>query len=131
MGILDDLKGTYNVSWEEVPVSDKSSTRYSSSYTACVHEISLNETDLCIGAFWTTSERLLLAPFTSMLYVDSFYMVTEASSSSFAEKLLTPFAPFTKDAWQYISFVVLYMALAIGLIQRRLGIDSNSGGGFG
>ena len=24
----------------------------SSSFTACVHEVALNETDLCIGNFW-------------------------------------------------------------------------------
>lgn len=33
-------------------VSNASKSRYSSSYSACVHEVALNRTDICVGNFW-------------------------------------------------------------------------------
>ena len=117
-----------NITVIVTPVSTKSSTRYSSSYTQCVHEVALNETDLCIGAFWTTSERLLLTTFTTAMYqgmclirpyiwnwlfktiflflLDTFFMVTFSSGkSSFADLLVTPFKPFTRQAWVALTIV--------------------------
>jgi hypothetical protein len=40
-------------------VSEASKSRFSSSYTACVHEVALGETDICIGNFWMTPQRLV------------------------------------------------------------------------
>jgi hypothetical protein len=44
--------------WEIVPLSDVSRSRYSSSFTACVHQVALNETDLCIANFWCAENRI-------------------------------------------------------------------------
>ena len=45
-------------------ISNTSLSQYSSSYSACVHDVAMNETDMCIGPFWLTSERQLMSPFT-------------------------------------------------------------------
>mmetsp|Transcript_24971 Transcript_24971/g.37357 ORF Transcript_24971/g.37357 Transcript_24971/m.37357 type:complete len:603 (+) Transcript_24971:222-2030(+) len=112
------LAKLHNFTWEVKPISNNSLGRYSSSYTACVHEVALNETDMCIGAFWTTSERLLLTPFTTVIYSDSFYLVSfKDSQRDFLDTFLTPLAPFTNDAWMWLSLVVLYMAGAVNLVQ--------------
>ena len=69
--------------WEVVPLRQESRSRYSSSFTACVHQVTetnvqslrapppllqrthryqvaLNESDLCIANFWLTTERMLI-----------------------------------------------------------------------
>ena len=55
---MHDIWSHYNIQLEVVPVST-SSMQYSpgSSFTACVHEVALNNTDLCIGNFWETVVR--------------------------------------------------------------------------
>ena len=128
---VDGLADLHNFTWEVRPISDNSLKRYSSSYTACVHEVALNETDMCIGAFWTTSERLLLTPFTTVIYSDSFYMVSfKDSKTDFLDTFLTPLAPFENDAWMWLCFVVLYMAGAVNLVQtfdERMEEDDSTG----
>ena len=86
MRIFEQLNITYTVH----PVSDKSTSRYSSSYTQCVHEVALNETDLCIGAFWTTSERLLLTSFTTAMYqgIDVYVVLLYVISHFFNDSLI-------------------------------------------
>lgn len=49
---MKDLKEETGFDWTIHEVTDTSRSRYSSSFTACVHEVALGETDLCIGNFW-------------------------------------------------------------------------------
>eukprot|EP01046_Picozoa_sp_COSAG06_P113749 COSAG06_NODE_60510_length_270_cov_1.409357_1_plen_46_part_01 len=46
---MRELAEDVGFTWEVHPVSNWSSTRYSSSFTACVHEVALGATDMCIG----------------------------------------------------------------------------------
>ena len=34
-----------------------------SSFTACVHDVGIGKTDICVGNFWVTAERLALTDF--------------------------------------------------------------------
>ena len=117
--LMYEIFEEYNITAVLKEVSEKSKARYTSSYTQCVHEVALNETDICIGAFWTTSERLLLTPFTTATYQDTFYMLTfeETTETGFWVNMATPFAPFTTEAWYRLAFVVLYMSTSIHLVQ--------------
>ena len=38
------------------------------SYTACVNDVLLNETDLCIGPFIGSAQRLSMATFTTSFF---------------------------------------------------------------
>ena len=77
-----------------------------SSWTACVHEVALGETDICIGNFWVTIQRLQLATFTSSLYNDEWKLVVREEESSglwleakeLYEHMKTPAKPFTRSA---------------------------------
>lgn len=46
-----------------------------------VHEVALGETDLCIGNFWMTSQRLLLSSFGPNIYNDEFRLIVLAEDS--------------------------------------------------
>ena len=50
--------------------------RGGSTYTRCVHEIRLDNVDVCVGAFWETPERRRLAPFTSQMFADHMRLVS-------------------------------------------------------
>ena len=68
--------------WVEKPITAASRARFnSSSFTACVHDVALNETDMCIGNFWMTSQRLHMAAFSTAIYDDSFSLVARARGS--------------------------------------------------
>ena len=59
-----------------VPVS-KESKLFSptSSYTACVHEVALDNTDVCIGGFTATPSRRTIVSFTSPVDVTTVIMI--------------------------------------------------------
>jgi hypothetical protein len=76
-----------------------------SSYTACVHEVALNETDFCIGNFWITNERLLMSTFSGTLYEDVIKLIvlTDDTTAGMTwwdwtwKRLRVPAKPFTPD----------------------------------
>ena len=53
--LMQEVAVAGQFTWEPHAVSNDSLSRYSSSYTACVHEVALNRTDICIGNFWCVS----------------------------------------------------------------------------
>jgi hypothetical protein len=151
---MKDIKAVTGFSWTIHEVTDTSRTRYSSSFTACVHEVALGETDLCvsltparshsnashlacvpsscaftprlgarvftrscIGNFWMTNERLLLTPFTGLLYTDEFKLILPvAPEVPLSVVMQMPLRPFTNLAWLYIVAVLMYMTIALNLI---------------
>jgi hypothetical protein len=82
-----------------VRVSPSSEARYpQSSFTACIHELALGWTDACIGNFWPTPDRRLLATFTSAIYQDTFHLVVRKEVKDDdvgADMLSKPFALFS------------------------------------
>lgn len=76
--ILDDYGLTYDVieisnkSKEVLPIAD--------SYDRCIYDVALNETDVCIGPFIITADRLTYASFSipyasgkSWYFIDTYY----------------------------------------------------------
>ena len=57
---MKSIANEVGFTWEVVPVTTASKDRFTSSFTACVHSVALNETDLCLGNFWLTGERMLI-----------------------------------------------------------------------
>lgn len=81
--------------------------------------ILIGELDICFGAFWMTTERLLMSSFTNSIYDDSFFLIVfQGEDDSFLDLLATPFKPFTVGAWFSILAAFLYMAGVVALIQE-------------
>jgi len=49
---MERISLKYNITWIEKAITEKSYSKHSSSYTSCVHDISLGELDMCVGAFF-------------------------------------------------------------------------------
>lgn len=120
-----------NVSWVERPISAASLSAYpSSSYTACVHDVALGAVDMCVGNFWTTSQRKLLAPFSSAVYSDNFYLVTfyqrgGGSGAGFLGMRLIsePFLPFDSEVWCFTVLVLLYVAVGTHICEAEVKLN--------
>ena len=73
---VTDLFDRHGVPWEEVQITPESRV-YSpdSSFTACVHDVALNVTDVCVGSFWAFEFRRRLADFTSSVEMADLYVI--------------------------------------------------------
>ncbi len=117
---MQNVANDAGFTWVEKPISPSSRARFNSSFTACVHDVALNETDLCIGNFWMTAQRLHLATFTTPIYDDSFSLVAKSRTHrdpTWGYYFSKPLKPFTYSAWAGIMFCVLYMSAAMILIE--------------
>jgi hypothetical protein len=117
--LMQDIAADVGFTWETHVVSDASRSRFSSAFTACVHEVALGETDMCIGSFWMTSQRLLMASFTRALADNEFKLVVpaEAKDADVLAVLMGPFLPFTASAWMMSAGLVVFMAFALRMIE--------------
>ena len=117
----------YNISWEftngDGSVSAESAAfPVSSSFTRCVHEVSLNNTDICLGNFWPTAERRMLAAFTSTQYNDEFIAIVRTqgavvSRTTFGSWLYKPFQPFSNELWAVLVVTALFAGLVMWVIE--------------
>ena len=105
------------------------------SYAACLVDIELGMTDICIGPFWNSiveeeeeeeSEDKDEADSSSegdadggdsaekighSLYVDGFYLVVPKYKETTLDMLRTPINPFAWDAWLFITISCLFMGI--------------------
>jgi hypothetical protein len=114
----------YGVRTTTISLTNVSRAKFpQSSFTACVHDIALNNTDVCIGNFWPTPARLMLGvPFTGEVYPDLFYLVTQRGaheSPSILEMLARPFAPFDDQVWLLIIGTSLLVGLALFIVEAE------------
>ena len=112
VGSFVDLVNTvlkdYGIEPSITPMSEESLGKFDESWSACVHDVALNRTDLCVGNFWATSERRLMSHFTAEIYQTSFYLVTFVEeSSSWASTMAAPFRPFQALVWVYILLLLV------------------------
>lgn len=116
-----DALRSIGAEWEVVTVSNSSSDAFPlSSFTACVHEVALNRTDMCIGNFWSTPTRRVMASFSAEIYQDLFFLVSfDGGRQSLTQQLARPFEPFTPGAWACIVAVTLVTSLAIFAVEAR------------
>ena len=124
---MNDVAAVGNFTWTHKPISNASRSRFTSSYTACVHDVALNETDICVGPFWLTPERLLMTPFTVPLFSETFTLVLPDADdgANFMAQLTNarnwdvPFRPFTIHAWLLICSVTILSSIAFYTVQME------------
>ncbi len=126
---MNEVAVSGGFTWTLRSISNASRLLYSSSYTQCVHDVALNETDLCIGPFWLTPERLLMSRFSVSIYSNTFLLVVQQPNTRIAsvkdfilrlqEHWKVPFRPFTKHAWWTIGCVTFFMSVVMVSITRR------------
>ena len=88
--------------------------------------MALNETDMCVGPFWLTSERQLMSAFTGGIYHDVFSLITRSTrgTGTFWDRIWKqakwrkPFEPFTPAAWCSICVCTVMMSLVMVCISR-------------
>ena len=115
---VDRILQKYMVEREEVPISEESRAfSPTSSFTACVHDIALNNTDLCIGSFWTLETRQRLASFTASFDSMQLYVIaprlSQMASLNLGELLYRPVLPFTPMMWLGLLFALSYAGYAL------------------
>jgi len=111
----------------EITEKSPSSTRFSpgSSFTACIHDIALNNTDVCVGNFWMTEQRQMISGFrfTASTYQDNFFLVTRRTEEA-GNVLLSldwlaglPVQPFTLGLWMLVLTALTFMGFCKWLIE--------------
>jgi len=113
----DRLLRKYSMPWVEVAISPVSRA-YSptSSFTACVHDVALNNTDLCIGSFWAFEFRRRLSDFTATIDSTRFFVIApklRQAPVSLLDILAQPFAPFDLQLWFALLATLLYAGYAL------------------
>ena len=86
-----------------------------SSYTACIHAISMGLLDMCVGAHWVTAERTAMVPFAPSIHPDilAIFLMDNAQSESFADLAARIFKPFTLGLWLTIIGVAIFLGLLV------------------
>jgi hypothetical protein len=117
----------YSVNWVVKPISNSSKAfSPNSSYTACVHDVAIGETDMCIGEFWTNNERISImeqeGAFSTTVTQDDFYLVAtrEERTETLRQAVGNFFALCQSPVWVCTVLIVLYVSLAMYAIFRRL-----------
>ena len=126
VGLLANL----SIPWVEVPISPESRD-YSplSSFTACTHDIALDNTDLCVGSFWPFPYRRELSDFTAQIEMAEFHVVAprqsiSSSSISLDVLLFRPFLPFTGRMWVALICTLLYAGYALYTLNANGYVDA-------
>jgi len=79
-------------------VSSESLALYNNSrFSACVHDIHLNKTDLCVGPFTETFSRRNLTTFVSPLDTNNYQLLVKTKKVNISFFKL--FEPFTFKVW--------------------------------
>eukprot|EP00286_Rhodomonas_abbreviata_P023536 CAMPEP_0181311544 /NCGR_PEP_ID=MMETSP1101-20121128/13196_1 /TAXON_ID=46948 /ORGANISM="Rhodomonas abbreviata, Strain Caron Lab Isolate" /LENGTH=668 /DNA_ID=CAMNT_0023418287 /DNA_START=84 /DNA_END=2090 /DNA_ORIENTATION=- len=94
-----------------------------SSYTRCVWEVRLGMADICVGDFWETNERRMVAPFTSSFDLDTMRLVTmPGGSSGFDPKnLLGIFKPLQPTVWAVTVAMFFFTAFLMWFVEQGTG----------
>ena len=101
-----------------------SDSLYSSGWTASVHDVQSGISETGLGSYWITSERLQMAPFTTPVATDNFYLWVKkptSSGGSFSENAAKVMSPFTREVWILFVTCVLGVALLTMLFANRHG----------
>ena len=96
VALFKDIAQEAGFSWTFQNNSDASTAwaaenKKGSSYWACVHDIAINNTDICVGSFFVIPARRALAPFTvAMQTIPYKLLVKKVASESFWDILTKP-----------------------------------------
>jgi hypothetical protein len=78
---MKQISNEYMMTWHVQPLTNASRAAFPlSSFTACLNDLAVGHTDLCIGDFWATAQRRALmgnqARFLHTISNDQFHLVT-------------------------------------------------------
>jgi hypothetical protein len=118
LGVLERA----GVAWRVVPLSAAARAAWSNEWNACVYEVALNGTDLCLSDFWVTKDREVLTQFSSSVAVDDFYLATFSASESlaFIDMVMRIFEPFSPEVWLALFCTIATVSLVIMVIELGL-----------
>ena len=112
-----------NMTLEIVPLSNRSTDKFASSWTACVHAVAIGDIDVCGATAWITLERRSLAPFSEVFETDEIYLISRKSDRkvrlSAAEVLSRPFLPFTPAMWGLIFACCAFTSVAFWIVETN------------
>mmetsp|Transcript_10600 Transcript_10600/g.30180 ORF Transcript_10600/g.30180 Transcript_10600/m.30180 type:complete len:623 (-) Transcript_10600:101-1969(-) len=116
-----DIAAEWNITVVEVPIPEVSISQFDSVFTACIHAIAINSTDVCIASFWVTVERTTMVEFPHGIHHDKFYLVTRMYSSqiTFAEMISRPFLPFHWQLWLVILGTLIVVAVLYAWVEGQ------------
>lgn len=111
----DRIISNYSIDIELVNISQQSFEEFPlSSYSACVHEVALNNTDICIADHFMTVERRALSTFVSTIYDASFKVISfKTETESGVKGLQNPLEVFEWEVWFSVFVSLIYGALAV------------------
>jgi hypothetical protein len=113
------LAEMYGFSYQFQDLTQTSREEYpQSSFTACVHDVSINHTDLCIANFWTTAQRQELTPMTAAISADDFYLITKRKGDlTFIQQvqygMKKVFQPLSPQLWMWLLLACFYSAFCM------------------
>jgi hypothetical protein len=114
----------HGVDWQLQPLSNASKAASpSSSYTACIHDIAIGETDICVGETWSTDYRISLmeedGSYTTTITQDDFYLVASkmAKKDTLWDEVASFFSIAQAEVWAATIMIVLYTSLAMYSIE--------------
>ena len=115
--LLNLMAEKYSFNYDSVPIPRISQAMHpESSYSACVHAVAINSTDLCVGPFWVMPSRAAMAPFVESFQDDRLYLATRVVGTngqmSVWDMLSRPFLPFSWEVWLMLLAVVVVGAFA-------------------
>lgn len=88
-------------------------------YDACMFDLTLGNTDMCIGPFWMRSLGNDYNNTSASIFKDEFYLVVKKTGTEFWALFFTPVLPFTPGAWLWIASAALYMGFVINVIHKN------------
>jgi hypothetical protein len=120
--MIQSFETTYGVTFQPQHLSPTSLELHNQdSWQACIHEVAIGATDLCLGDVWAFAWRLAyLAPvgtFSVPFAQAHYHLVAQSQAlatiaeTSFWENLQTPLKPFTPQLWACFIGCVLLHAL--------------------
>jgi len=100
--------------------TSESRQKFSSSYTACVHDVAVGNRDICVADLWVTPERNQLANFLPTVKSDNFHLVVprKIEEITFYHRISRPFMPFSRAAWFGIAGF-LFVIAGVFWIEKR------------
>ena len=119
---LDFLSTSYDINFVVQPLSRSSieNNGYENEWWACVFEVAIGATDMCIGDFWLTEARQsMLAPyatFSNLISSTQYLLVAKTEvrgkRTSFADTIAVPLRPFTPNLWACLIGAILIHGIA-------------------
>mmetsp|Transcript_21736 Transcript_21736/g.33227 ORF Transcript_21736/g.33227 Transcript_21736/m.33227 type:complete len:989 (-) Transcript_21736:869-3835(-) len=103
--------GLYNTQISEVARSEYPND----TYAACVLDLELGLTDMCIAPFFNTTD---IKVHTDALYEDELILIVPTYTETNYERWMTPVKPFTLDAWIFVCFTCLYMGTVMIILRK-------------